>query len=98
MKLGTAVLGQRPSVKGGAERKNMKAVLPRHTATSRARATMSWSHSPKAQGAESRRESLNLEPLQVCGVHTGCIPKTQMAEDQRRQLEQGLASKGKSYK
>ncbi|XP_066839466.1 cytoskeleton-associated protein 2-like isoform X1 [Anser cygnoides] len=91
------VPGQRPAVKGGAERKDVKA--PRgHTAASRARAAVGRPHSPKTRAAESRRERLNPELLQARGVHAGRVPKTQTAEDRRRQLEQWLASKGKSYK
>ncbi|XP_035200968.1 cytoskeleton-associated protein 2-like [Oxyura jamaicensis] len=95
--LGTAVLGRRPAVKGGAERKDVKAP-PGHTAGSRARAAVGRAHSPRARGAESRRERLNPELPQAHGVHAGRVPKTQTAEDRRRQLEQWLASKGKSYK
>uniref|UniRef100_A0A8C3CJG7 Cytoskeleton associated protein 2 like n=1 Tax=Cairina moschata TaxID=8855 RepID=A0A8C3CJG7_CAIMO len=97
VRLGAAMSGQKPVVKGGAERKDVK-VPPRHTALSQARATMGRSHSPRAQGAVSRRERLNPEPPRACGVHAGRVPKTQTAEDRRRQLEQWLASKGKTYK
>ncbi|XP_038022862.2 cytoskeleton-associated protein 2-like [Anas platyrhynchos] len=97
VRLGAVVSERRPVVKGGAERKDVKAP-PRHTALSQARATMGRSHSPRAQGAVSRRERLNPEPLQARGVHAGRVPKTPTAEDRRRQLEQWLASKGKTYK
>uniref|UniRef100_A0A8C9FFS2 Cytoskeleton-associated protein 2 C-terminal domain-containing protein n=1 Tax=Pavo cristatus TaxID=9049 RepID=A0A8C9FFS2_PAVCR len=106
LKLCTAVQWQRPTVRGGVDRKDVKAAPPRHIATS-------WAGAPKKQPLPStcssrtqgnrgefgsRRETRKPELPRTHGVHAGRVPKSPTPEDRRRQLEQWLASKGKCYK
>uniref|UniRef100_A0A8C2THF9 Cytoskeleton associated protein 2 like n=2 Tax=Coturnix japonica TaxID=93934 RepID=A0A8C2THF9_COTJA len=102
----TTVQQQRPTVRGGADRKDVKAAPSGHTATSRVGApqkqplpSTNSSRNPGNQGGfGSRREVHKAELPQKHGVHAGRVPKTPTPEDRRRQLEQWLASKGKCYK
>ncbi|XP_062452631.1 cytoskeleton-associated protein 2-like [Rhea pennata] len=105
LRLAHAVRWQRTTVKGEAGRKDVKVVPQGRTAASRvtsppnqARST----HGSKTQATESefktRREGLKPELPKTSGVQAKRVPKTPAAEDRKKQLEQWLASKGKSYK
>ncbi|XP_072213276.1 cytoskeleton-associated protein 2-like [Excalfactoria chinensis] len=106
LKLCTTVQWQRPPVRGGADRKDVKMAPSGHAATSRVGVpkkqplpSTSSSRTPGNRGEfGSRKEVHEPELLQTRGVHAGRVPKTPTPEDRRRQLEQWLASKGKCYK
>lgn len=106
LKLCTAVQWQRPTVREGADRKDVKTAPSRHTATSRAavpkKQSLPSTYGSRTQGNRgefgSRRETRKPELPQTHGVRAGRVPKSPTPEDRRRQLEQWLASKGKCYK
>uniref|UniRef100_A0A8C3LUB2 Cytoskeleton associated protein 2 like n=1 Tax=Chrysolophus pictus TaxID=9089 RepID=A0A8C3LUB2_CHRPC len=106
LKLCTTVQWQRPMIKGGADRKDVKTAPSGHTAISRAgvpkKQSLPSTYSSRSQGNRgecgSRREMHKPELPQTHGVHAGRVPKSPTPEDRRRQLEQWLASKGKCYK
>ncbi|XP_052558274.1 cytoskeleton-associated protein 2-like [Tympanuchus pallidicinctus] len=106
LKLCTTGQWQRPTVKGGADRKDVKAAPCGHAAVSRAgvpkKQSLPSTYSSRTQGNRgefgSSREVRKPELLQAHGVHAGRVPKSPTPEDRRRQLEQWLASKGKCYK
>ncbi|XP_010721501.1 cytoskeleton-associated protein 2-like [Meleagris gallopavo] len=106
LQLCTTVQWQRATVKGGADRKDVKTAPSGHTAISRAgvpkKQSLPSTYSSRTQGNRgefgSRREMHKPELPQRHGVHAGRVPKSPTPEDRRRQLEQWLASKGKCYK
>ncbi|XP_039572721.1 cytoskeleton-associated protein 2-like isoform X2 [Passer montanus] len=95
----------RPMVKEKMERKDMKVVAPGHTAASRGTGHQHQSHSihnSKTRVPEddlrSRRDQPEAELLKAGGMQAGRVPRTPSAADRRKQLEEWLAAKGKTYK
>ncbi|XP_042657528.1 cytoskeleton-associated protein 2-like [Tyto alba] len=96
---------QRPVAKGEADRKDVKVASARHTAASRVTVPPNQphsTHSSKTQATESnftsRRDRLKPELSKASGVQARRVPKTPSAADRKKQLEEWLASKGKTYK
>ncbi|XP_010172876.2 cytoskeleton-associated protein 2-like, partial [Antrostomus carolinensis] len=91
---------QRPMAKREMDRKDVKVVPPRPTATSLV--TVAQNHSSKTQAVESnvksKRERLKPELPKTSGIQARRVPKTPSAADRKKQLEEWLASKGKTYK
>uniref|UniRef100_A0A8B9PCQ7 Cytoskeleton associated protein 2 like n=1 Tax=Apteryx owenii TaxID=8824 RepID=A0A8B9PCQ7_APTOW len=105
LRLAGAVQRQRTTVKGEAGRKDAKMVPQGRAAASRATGPQNQArgtHGSKTQAIESkfktRRERLKPTLPKASGVQAKRVPKTPTAEDRKKQLEQWLASKGKSYK
>ncbi|XP_068777030.1 cytoskeleton-associated protein 2-like [Struthio camelus] len=105
LRLAGTVQWQRTMVKGEAGRKDAKMVPQGRAAASRVTAPRNQAcstHGSKTQAIESefktRRERLKPELPKASGVQAKRVPKTPAAEDRKKQLEQWLASKGKSYK
>lgn len=94
----------RLTVKEGTYKKDMKVVLPGHTAacqgTGHPNQSCSWLHSSKTHVLEDglRREQLKPELPKASGMQARRIPRTPSAADRKKQLEEWLASKGKKYK
>ncbi|KAM6342344.1 cytoskeleton-associated protein 2-like isoform 2-T2 [Podargus strigoides] len=105
LKSGVTMQWQRPTAKGEVERKERKVVPPSCTATSQVtippkqpRSTYSSKTQATESNFRSRRERLKPELQQTSGVRAGRVPKTPSAADRKKQLEEWLASKGKTYK
>ncbi|XP_055551987.1 cytoskeleton-associated protein 2-like isoform X1 [Falco cherrug] len=107
LKTAGPVQWQRPVARGEANRKDMKVVPPGSTAASRVTVPPNQprgAHCSKIQAIESnfsRRERLKPElpkASQTQRVQATCVPKTPSAADRKKQLEEWLASKGKTYK
>ncbi|XP_064353990.1 cytoskeleton-associated protein 2-like [Dromaius novaehollandiae] len=105
LRLAGAGQRQRTVVKGEAGRKDVKMVPQGRTAASQVTGPQNQArsaHGSKTQAIESefktRREQLKPELPKASGVQAKRVPKTPSAEDRKKQLEQWLASKGKSYK
>ncbi|XP_075580177.1 cytoskeleton-associated protein 2-like isoform X2 [Pelecanus crispus] len=105
LKPGGTVQWQRPVAKREVDRKDVNVVPPRHTAASRV--TVPWNqprsiHGSKTQAIESdftsRRDRLKPELSKASGVQARRVPRTPSAADRKKQLEEWLASKGKTYK
>ncbi|XP_062366670.1 cytoskeleton-associated protein 2-like isoform X2 [Cinclus cinclus] len=94
----------RPKIKEGMDRKDVRVVLPGHTAawqgTGHPNESCSWFHSSKTHVLEDglRREQLKPELLKASGMQARRIPRIPSAADRKKQLEEWLASKGKKYK
>ncbi|XP_030820199.1 cytoskeleton-associated protein 2-like isoform X2 [Camarhynchus parvulus] len=95
----------RPTVKEVMDRKDMKMVAPGHTAASQGTGHKNQSHSihnSKTHVLEdelrSRRDQLKPELLKASGMQARRVPRTPSAADRRKQLEEWLASKGRTYK
>ncbi|XP_032937145.1 cytoskeleton-associated protein 2-like isoform X2 [Catharus ustulatus] len=94
----------RPMVKEDMDRKDMRLVLPGHTAacqgTGHPNQSCSWLHSSKTHILEDglRGEQLKPELLKASGMQARRIPRIPSAADRKKQLEEWLASKGKKYK
>uniref|UniRef100_A0A803VW37 Cytoskeleton associated protein 2 like n=2 Tax=Ficedula albicollis TaxID=59894 RepID=A0A803VW37_FICAL len=101
---GVTLPPRRPTVKEGMDRKDMKVVLPGHTAagqgTGHPNQSCSWLHSSNTHVLEDglRREQLKPELPKAGGMQARRIPRTPSAADRKKQLEEWLASKGKKYK
>ncbi|XP_009702013.1 PREDICTED: cytoskeleton-associated protein 2-like, partial [Cariama cristata] len=104
LKPGGTMQWQRPTAKGEADRKDVNVVPPRRTAASRVTVPQNQprgAHSSKTQAIESdfrRRDRLKPELTKASGIQAGRVPKTPSAADRKKQLEEWLASKGKTYK
>ncbi|CAN8205746.1 unnamed protein product [Coccothraustes coccothraustes] len=95
----------RPMVKEVMDRKDTKVVAPGNTAASQGTGSKNQSHSihnSKTHVLEddlrSRRDQLKPELLKASGMQARRVPKAPSAADRRKQLEEWLASKGKTYK
>ncbi|XP_009474621.1 PREDICTED: cytoskeleton-associated protein 2-like [Nipponia nippon] len=102
LKPGGTVQRQRPEAKGEAGRKDAKVVPPGCAAASRVTVPQNQPrrvHGSRTQAIESdfrsRRERLKAE---ASGLQARRVPKTPSAADRKKQLEEWLASKGKTYK
>ncbi|KAM6191390.1 cytoskeleton-associated protein 2-like [Sarcoramphus papa] len=105
LKPGGTVRWQRPTAQGEADRKDVKVVPPGCTAASQVTVPQNQprsTHSSKTRAIESdfrsRRERLKPELSKASGVQAMRVPKTPSAADRKKQLEEWLASKGKTYK
>uniref|UniRef100_A0A8B9G9Z1 Cytoskeleton associated protein 2 like n=1 Tax=Amazona collaria TaxID=241587 RepID=A0A8B9G9Z1_9PSIT len=104
LKPGGAVPWQRSLAKGEVDRRGVKAVPPGCAAASRVavpRHQPCSTRGPKTQAAEGnlrRREGLKPELPKARGVQARCVPKSLPAADRRKQLEEWVAAKGKTYK
>ncbi|XP_009878516.1 PREDICTED: cytoskeleton-associated protein 2-like [Charadrius vociferus] len=105
LKPGSTVPWQRPMAKGEAARKDVKVVPPGRTAASQVTVPQNQPrsvHSSKTQAIEhdfcSRTDRLKPKLPTASGVHAGRVPKAPSAVDRKKQLEEWLASKGKTYK
>ncbi|XP_050838782.1 cytoskeleton-associated protein 2-like isoform X3 [Serinus canaria] len=95
----------RPMVKEVMDRKDMKVVAPGHTAASQGSGPKNRSHSihnSKTHVLEdelrSRRDQIKPELPKASGMQARRVPRTPSAADRRKQLEEWLASKGRTYK
>ncbi|XP_077047859.1 cytoskeleton-associated protein 2-like isoform X4 [Agelaius phoeniceus] len=95
----------RPTVKEVTDRKDMKVVAPGHTAASQGTGHKNQSHSihnSKTHVLEdelrSRGDQLKPELPKASGMHSRPVPRTPSAADRRKQLEEWLAAKGRTYK
>ncbi|XP_009983722.1 PREDICTED: cytoskeleton-associated protein 2-like, partial [Tauraco erythrolophus] len=102
LKPGGPAQWQRPAAPGGAGRKDMKAMPPGHTAASRVTAPPNQpcgTHGSKTRPAENDgRERFKPELPKASVPQARRVPKTPSAGERRKQLEEWLASKGKTYK
>ncbi|XP_010120765.1 PREDICTED: cytoskeleton-associated protein 2-like, partial [Chlamydotis macqueenii] len=105
LKPGAAVLRQRPVARGEVDRRDVTVVPPRCTAAPRVRVPQHQPRSTrgsKTPGIESdsgsRRERLQSELPKASGIQARRVPKTPSAANRKKQLEEWLASKGKTYK
>ncbi|KAM6369831.1 cytoskeleton-associated protein 2-like [Pluvialis apricaria] len=105
LKPGGTVPWQRPMAKGQAARQDVKVAPPRRTAASHVTVPQNQPrsvHGSKTQATErdfsSRRERLKPKLPTASGVRAGRVPKAPSAADRKKQLEEWLASKGKTYK
>ncbi|KAM6035012.1 cytoskeleton-associated protein 2-like [Theristicus caerulescens] len=105
LKPGGTVQWQRPAAKGEVGRKDVKVVPPGRTAASRVTVPQNQPrrvHGSKTQAIQSdfrsRRERLKPELPKASGLQARRVPKTPSAADRKKQLEEWLASKGKTYK
>ncbi|XP_010288510.1 PREDICTED: cytoskeleton-associated protein 2-like, partial [Phaethon lepturus] len=105
LKPGGTVQWQRPIANREVDRKDVKVVPHGQRATSRVTVPQNQPrsvHSSKTQAIESdfrsRREMLKPELPKASGVQVRRVPKTPSAADRKKQLEEWLASKGKTYK
>ncbi|XP_054030901.1 cytoskeleton-associated protein 2-like [Dryobates pubescens] len=94
---------QKPLAKGEADRKEVKVAPPGHTAVSRApppRKQPCSTQSSRAPPVESdwRRGRVDPELPKAGGVFPRRVPKTLTPADRKKQLQEWLASKGKTYK
>ncbi|XP_050193329.1 cytoskeleton-associated protein 2-like [Myiozetetes cayanensis] len=101
---GGTVSWSRPVIKGGMDRKDMNVVCPSHTAASRGTGHPNQprsTHCSKTRALEgdlrSRKDQLKPE-LQKTIVQAGRVPRIPSAADRKKQLEEWLALKGKTYK
>nr|XP_004176542.4 cytoskeleton-associated protein 2-like [Taeniopygia guttata] len=95
----------RPMVKEVTGRKDMKVVPPRHTAASQGTSHPNQSpslHNSKTHVLEddlrSRSEQLKPELPKASGMQARRIPRIPSAPDRKKELEEWVASKGKTYK
>ncbi|XP_041334127.1 cytoskeleton-associated protein 2-like isoform X2 [Pyrgilauda ruficollis] len=95
----------RPVVKEVMDRKDMKVVAPGHTAASQGTGHKNQSHgihNSKTHVPEddlrSRRDQPGPELPKASGMQARRVARTPSAADRRKQLEEWLASKGKTYK
>ncbi|XP_075030691.1 cytoskeleton-associated protein 2-like isoform X3 [Calonectris borealis] len=102
LKPGGTALRQRPRAEGGADRTLVKVVPPGRTAASQVTVPQNQPHSSKPQAVESdfrsRRDRVKPALPKASGVQARRVPKTPSAADRKKQLEEWLASKGKTYK
>ncbi|XP_072702370.1 cytoskeleton-associated protein 2-like isoform X1 [Ciconia boyciana] len=105
LKPGGTVQWQKPAAKGEVGRKDVKVVPPGRAGVSRVTVPQNQPrsvHGSKTQATESdfrsRRERLKPELPKASGVQARRVPKTPSAADRKKQLEEWLASKGKTYK
>ncbi|XP_009583870.1 PREDICTED: cytoskeleton-associated protein 2-like, partial [Fulmarus glacialis] len=105
LKQGGTVLWQRPMAKGEADRKFVKVVPPGRTAASQVTVSQNQPHSihsSKTQAVESdfrsQRDRVKPPLPKASRVQARRVPKTPSAADRKKQLEEWLASKGKTYK
>ncbi|XP_074708338.1 cytoskeleton-associated protein 2-like isoform X1 [Strix uralensis] len=93
---------QRPAANGEVGRKDVKVVPAGRPAASRATVPQNQPHSSKTQAIKSdftsRRDRLKSELPKASGIQARRVPKTPSAADRKKQLEEWLASKGKTYK
>ncbi|XP_010156525.1 PREDICTED: cytoskeleton-associated protein 2-like, partial [Eurypyga helias] len=96
---------QRPTAKGEVDRKDTKVVPVRRTAASCVTVPQNQprsAHGSKIQAIErdfrSRGEKLKPKLLKGNGIQAWRVPKTPSPADRKKQLEEWLASKGKTYK
>ncbi|KAM6113384.1 LOW QUALITY PROTEIN: cytoskeleton-associated protein 2-like [Phoenicopterus ruber ruber] len=96
---------QRPTAKGEGGHKDVKAAPPGRAAVSRVTVPQNQPrsmHGSKTQAIQSdfrsRRERLKPELPKASGIQARRVPKTPSAADRKKQLEEWLASKGKTYK
>ncbi|XP_026718968.1 cytoskeleton-associated protein 2-like [Athene cunicularia] len=97
--------GQRPAANREAGRKDVKVVPVGRTASSQATVPQNHPHSTHSSETQaiktdftSRREKLKSELPKASGTQTRRFPKIPSAADRKKQLEEWLASKGKTYK
>ncbi|XP_038016077.1 cytoskeleton-associated protein 2-like isoform X1 [Motacilla alba alba] len=95
----------RPMVKEVMDRKDVKVVAPGHTAASQGTGHKNRSHSihnskthVREDDWRSRRDQLEPELQKASGMQARRVPRTPSAADRRKQLEEWLASKGRTYK
>uniref|UniRef100_A0A8B9YX70 Cytoskeleton associated protein 2 like n=1 Tax=Buteo japonicus TaxID=224669 RepID=A0A8B9YX70_9AVES len=105
LKPGGTTQWRKPTAKGEVDRKDMKVVPPGPTAASLVTVPQNQprsTHSSKTQATESdfrsRRERLKPELPKASGMQARRVPKTPSAADRKKQLQEWLASKGKTYK
>ncbi|XP_029890486.1 cytoskeleton-associated protein 2-like [Aquila chrysaetos chrysaetos] len=105
LKPGGTTQWRKPTAKGEADRKEVKVVPPGPTAASRVTVPQNQprsTHSSKTQAMESdfrsRRERLKPELPKASGMQARRVAKTPSAADRKKQLQEWLASKGKTYK
>ncbi|XP_054254551.1 cytoskeleton-associated protein 2-like [Indicator indicator] len=106
LKLGGTVRQQKPLAKGEADRKEVKVAPSGHTAASQApplRKQPCSTQCSRAPPVESdwrtdRRDRVNTELPKAGGMFPRRVPKTPTPGDRRKQLQEWLASKGKTYK
>ncbi|XP_009948555.1 PREDICTED: cytoskeleton-associated protein 2-like, partial [Leptosomus discolor] len=105
LKPGGTVQCQRPTAPRQAGGKDVKVVPPGHAAASRVTLPQNQprsAYSSKTQALESdfrsRRERLKPELPKASVLQARRVPKTPSAADRKKQLEEWLASKGKTYK
>ncbi|XP_033926516.1 cytoskeleton-associated protein 2-like [Melopsittacus undulatus] len=103
LKPGGPVPWQRSLAKGEVDRRGMKVMPPRCAAASQGTVPHNQpcsTHGSKTQAAEgncTRKERLKPELPTTRGIQARRVPKNPAA-DRRKQLEEWLASKGKTYK
>uniref|UniRef100_A0A672UJQ2 Cytoskeleton associated protein 2 like n=1 Tax=Strigops habroptila TaxID=2489341 RepID=A0A672UJQ2_STRHB len=101
---GGTVQWQRSLAEGELDRKDMKAVPPGCAAASQVTVPRSQprsTHGSKSQAVDGnfrRREGLKAELPKASGIQARRVPKNLSAADRKKQLEEWLASKGKTYK
>ncbi|XP_053856773.1 cytoskeleton-associated protein 2-like isoform X1 [Vidua macroura] len=95
----------KPMVKEVMGRKDMKVVPPGHTAASQGTSHPNQSpsmHNSKTHDLEddlrSRRDQLKPELPKASGMQARRVPRIPSAPDRKKQLEEWVASKGKTYK
>ncbi|XP_068030426.1 cytoskeleton-associated protein 2-like [Anomalospiza imberbis] len=95
----------RPMVKEVMGRKDTKVVPPGHTAASQGTSHPNQSpsmHNSKTHVLEddlrSRRDQLKPELPKASGIQARRVPRIPSAPDRKKQLEEWVASKGKTYK
>ncbi|XP_010018424.1 PREDICTED: cytoskeleton-associated protein 2-like, partial [Nestor notabilis] len=104
LKPGGTVQWQRSLAKGEVGRKEVKAAPPGRAAASQGTVPPNQpcsTHGSKTQATEGnfrRREELKAELWKASGVQARRVPKSLSAADRKKQLEEWLASKGKTYK
>ncbi|XP_065552954.1 cytoskeleton-associated protein 2-like [Lathamus discolor] len=104
LKLGGTVLWQRSKAKGEVDRRGMKVVPPRCAAACQVTGPQKQpcsTHGSKTQATEGnfrKREWLKPELPKASGIQARGVPKNLSAADRKKQLEEWLASKGKTYK
>ncbi|OWK51325.1 Cytoskeleton-associated protein 2-like [Lonchura striata] len=95
----------RPMLKEVMGRKDMKVMPPRHMAASQGTSHPNQSpsiHNSKTHISEddlrSRREQLKPELSKASGMQARRVPRIPSAPDRKKELEEWVASKGKTYK
>ncbi|XP_025898188.1 cytoskeleton-associated protein 2-like [Nothoprocta perdicaria] len=97
--------GQRPAARGEPGGKDTKTAPRGHAVTARAmgpaataRSALGSKTRPLERDVKTRKERLQGPVLAPASVQAKRVPKTPTPEDRKKQLQEWLASKGKSYK
>ncbi|XP_062457771.1 cytoskeleton-associated protein 2-like [Pezoporus occidentalis] len=99
LKPGGTVPWQRSLAKGEVDRRGMKVVPPRCAAASQVTAPQNQPCSTQGSKTQATEGNFRRRELpEASGIQARRVPKNVSAADRKKQLEEWLASKGKTYK